>query len=168
MAMSLLTRLHEKARSSVLAPAPFVLTGTLRPLFAIAQDGDAARGNALGDQMIHGGLRPPLPEVHVELGLVSRGPLIVAVSLDQDEVVWIGAKPGCVLLEDLHVARPDHRLAEVEVYVPQLRDRLVVPHSRQANGSLWSPGLSKSRATPHEDRGRGEDCNRDDSHGIAV
>src|SRR5262249_43182291 len=51
----LLARFHEEARPPVPAPTPFALLGALRPLFSVAQDGDAARLNTLGHQMVHRG-----------------------------------------------------------------------------------------------------------------
>src|SRR6266567_526994 len=63
----LLARLHEKARSSVLAPAPFAVLGTVRPFFSIAQDGDAARVNTLCNEMIHvSGYLPRIRQVGFE------------------------------------------------------------------------------------------------------
>ena len=57
--------------------------------------------------------------------------------LDQYEVAWVGAQPRRVRVESLYIARPDQRSAEVEVNVPQLRDRFVVPHPGQADGLPW-------------------------------
>src|SRR5262245_9857373 len=81
----LLARFHEEARPPVLAPTPFALLGALRPLFSVAQDGDAAQLNTLGHQMAHRGLRPLLTQIDVELILPARGPSIVGVPLDEDE-----------------------------------------------------------------------------------
>src|SRR5262245_66441069 len=105
----LLTRLHEKARLPVLAPAAFALIGTLRPLFSIAQDGNAARVDTFCDQKIHRGLRPPLSKIDVEFILSTRGPPIVRVPLDQYKVAWMRAQPCRVRLQGLHFARPDRR-----------------------------------------------------------
>src|SRR5262245_37938400 len=147
----LLTRLHEKARPPVLAPAPLALVGTLWPLFSIAQDGNAARVDPLCDEKIHCGLRPPFPEINVDLILSTRGPPIVGVPLDQYEVAWMRAQPCRVRLQDLHVARPDRRPAEVEVNVPQIRDRLVVSDRWQADG-LLSNGRGTYRGCLRQDQ----------------
>jgi hypothetical protein len=96
----LLARFHEKARSPVLAPTLFPLLGTLRALFSIVQNGDAARLNTLCDEIIHRGLCPPLPEIDVELILPPRGPPIVAMPFDQYEMLWIGAQPRGARVQD--------------------------------------------------------------------
>src|SRR4030095_137548 len=138
---SLLARLNEETRPPVLPPAALAFLGTLRPLFSITQDGDGARLNPLGHEVIHCGLGPLLPQINVELALPVRIPPIVAVPLDQDEMLRMRAQPGGVRVEDLHVVRSDGRRAEVEVDVPQLRDRLVVLDPRESDG-LVSGGRS--------------------------
>src|SRR5262249_41186124 len=95
----LLARFHEEARPPVLAPAPFALLGALRPLFSVAQDGDAARLNTLGHQMVHRGLRPLLPQIDVEVILSARGPSTVAVALDEEKKLWMGAQPRGVRVQ---------------------------------------------------------------------
>src|SRR5215831_1961261 len=146
-----LARFHEETRPPVLAPAPFALLGTLRPLFSVAQDGDAARLNTPSHQVVHRGLRPLLPQIDVELILPARGPSMVAVPLDKDEKLWMGAQPRGVRVQDLQVARSDCRRAEFEVNVPQRRVRLVVADPRQSDGlvSGWRSrggGGSRMRA----------------------
>src|SRR5262249_10718957 len=133
-----LSRLHKKARSPVLAPAPFVLLGTLRPLLSIAQDGYAARVNALRDEVIHCSLGSPLPKIHVELVLAAPCTLTVTLPLDQYELVWVRAQPCRVHLKNLHVACPDCGRAEIKIDVPQRRDPFVVPHPRKADALLRS------------------------------
>src|SRR5262249_22715442 len=143
--LPLLTWLHEKTQPPVLAPAPFVLLGTLRPLFAIAQNGDPALIDAVRDEIHHRGLRAALAEIHVELILVTRGPAIVGMPLDQDKVGWMGAQPRRVHVQDLHVLRPDHGFSEVEVNVAQLGDRIIVPRPRQTDGTSRTGGRSQRR-----------------------
>src|SRR5918994_1695302 len=104
--------LHEEARSSVLTPAPLARLGALRPLLTVAEDGDATRIDAPRDEVVHSGLSPLFPQIHVELVLPSRGAPTVAVPLDQDEVVLVGAQPRGVRIKDGHVCRSDRRFAE--------------------------------------------------------
>src|SRR5262249_212978 len=128
-----LARLHEKARSPVLAPAPFAFLGALRSLFAVAQNRYTARVNTLSDEMIHCGFGAPLAQIDIGLVLPTGGAPIVAVPLDQHEIAWVGAKPRRVRVEGSYLVRSNHGCAEIEVNVPQLLDRLVVPHPGQAD-----------------------------------
>jgi hypothetical protein len=112
-----LPRLHEKARSPILAPALFGLFGTLGPLFSVTEDGNAALMNAPRHEIVHRGFGPTFAEIHVELILSVRGAPIVTVTFDEYDMGWMVAQPCRVRVENIYVARSDHCAAEVKIDV---------------------------------------------------
>ena len=105
-------------RAAILAPARLVLLVANRPLLAVADDGDAVRLDALGDEVIHRRLCATLAERQV----VLVGAALIAVSFDKYEVLGVRLQPGGVGIEGLRVLGPDVVLVELEEDVLQSGD----------------------------------------------
>src|SRR5262245_15971291 len=111
--------LRQEHRPPVLAPARLVLLGADGTLRAVRDDRHPVGGHAPGGEVVHRALGPPVPEGQVVFG---RAPL-VAMALDQDQLLGVLAQPGRIGVERLRVARPDLGLVEVEVDPRQRRIR---------------------------------------------
>src|SRR5207302_10947541 len=106
-----LARLGEKVRAAILRPTRLGLLVANRPLLAIADDRDAIGLDALGDEIVHRRLRAPLAERQV----VLVGAALVAVALDQQEVVGVRLQPRRVRIEGLGVLGADIVLVKIEI-----------------------------------------------------
>src|SRR6185503_1700643 len=103
--------LRQELVTPVLRVAALGPVGAERPLLAEGHDGDAIDRYALGHQIVHRGLGPPLTERQI----VFRGAPLIAVYLDEQEVGGIAPEPVRAGVENPRIAGTDDRLVEVEV-----------------------------------------------------
>src|SRR5437667_8893665 len=92
-------------RQEVIAPVPgpagLVVLIANRALLAVAHDRDPGRADALGDEVVHRGLRAPLAERQI----VGVGAPLVGVALDQHLVARVGLQPAGVGVEEFRISR---------------------------------------------------------------
>src|SRR5439155_19828951 len=105
-----------------------------RPLLAVGNRGHAVLGDAVGLEVVHGRLRPPIAERQVVLG----GALLVAVAFDQHERVDVLLEPRRVAGERVDRVGPQQGLVEVETDGLQLgrRDELILPRALLLGGII--------------------------------
>src|SRR2546422_6747353 len=133
--------LGQEVCAPVPGPAGLVVLLAGRALFAVADDRDAGGPDALGDQAVHRRLRPALAERQV----VRVGPALVAMALDQHQMVRVHLQPGGVGVEDLRVARTNLVLVEVEVDVLQRGDLRELFRRRPRRGAIGASGDRAAR-----------------------
>src|SRR5688572_19875762 len=137
-AWSPLTGLDQEVCPPILLPAALVLLAANRALLAIRDDRDAVGLDALRHEVVHGGLGAALAQREV----VLVGTALVAVSLDEDQVVGVGLQPRRVAVEDLRVVRPHVVPVEVEEHVLEIGvlGELTRPRRRTRGGGGGSAG----------------------------
>src|SRR5512137_885337 len=84
--------LHEEVSPAIEGPAGLVMRGADRLLLAVRDQGDPLRLDPLPDEISHGRLGAPLSQGQVVLARAA----LVAVALDQQQVVRAGLQPGGV------------------------------------------------------------------------
>jgi hypothetical protein len=113
-----LLRLDEEAGAPVPGPAGVTVLAADRSLLAVADQLDPVGLDALRDEVRHRRLRP----VGAQRQVVLLGAALVAVALDQNDVLRIGPQPSGAGVERRRVDRPDDVRVVVEVDVPELRN----------------------------------------------
>jgi hypothetical protein len=107
--------LHEEDATPVGGAARLGLLLAQGALFAVGDEEQAARRDALTDQVVRGGAGAALAERQV----VLAGAAVVAVALDENDLAALPLEPVRDGIEDLRVARADARVIEVEADVPE-------------------------------------------------
>src|SRR5262249_34092661 len=110
----------QEHRPSVLGPARLGLFRAERALLAVRDDGHAIVRDAARGEVVHGALGPPVAKGQV----VSRRSALVAVALDQQELIGVLAQPRRVGVEGASVLYSELGFVEVEVDWIQRRIRL--------------------------------------------
>src|SRR5437660_10645159 len=105
--------LDEEVRATVLSPAALGVLGADGPLLAVGDDGDAGGRQSLREQLVHGRPRAPLAQRQVVLVRAA----LVAVPLDEHEVIAPRLQPAGIGIEGLGILGADVGLVEVEVDV---------------------------------------------------
>src|SRR5438876_966134 len=97
--------------AAILRPRVLVVSGGERPLLAVGHGLDAARIDAVTDDVLLGRRRAPVTERQV----VFVGPALVAMAADADAQRRVGLKDRHLLVQDCGVPTPDERLVIIEV-----------------------------------------------------
>src|SRR5713101_174221 len=96
---------------AILGPRFLVVTLSDRPLLAVGHGLDAARIDAVTDQVLLSRRRAPVTERQV----VFVGPALVAMTADANTQCRVGLENRDLLVQDRGVPAPDERLVVVEV-----------------------------------------------------
>src|SRR6266850_4255435 len=139
--------LDEEVRASVPSPAALGVLGADGPLLAVGDDGDAGGRQSLGEQVGHGRSRAPLAQGQVVLIRAA----LVAVPLDEHEVIAPRLQPRGIGIEGLGILGTDVGLVEVEVDVLEI---LVLGELRRPRGGSGS-GRGRDRGRRCRGRARG-------------
>src|SRR5882762_10202273 len=145
--------LDEEVRASVPGPAALGVLGADGPLLAVGDDGDAGGRQSLREQVVHGRSRAPLAQRQVVLIRAA----LVAVPLDEHEVIAPRLQPRGIGIEGLGILGADVGLVEVEVDVLEI---LVFGELRRPRGGSGSRrwrdrGRRRRRRGRRPGRGRG-------------
>src|SRR5262249_42575382 len=120
---------NRRDRVAVLRPGLLVGAERRRAVLAVGDRGDAAGSDALGHEIIAGGVRAALAESDV----VFLGPALVAVAGDLHVVLRILRQPGRLTVQRPLALVLQRRLVEVEEHpVADIRDEILLAAGRRA------------------------------------